>query len=165
MNQYLKHQRGNALFLILIAVILFAALSYAITQSNRGDASTVSRERQDIAYSEIATVMNQGVTEFAKLRLKGCSLEDIGNDFDNPPPRAACAFVTQYGGAFSYYGEPNNYVMNAFYMPQIGSDRADIVLVKGLEDNPANESLCTFINEKNLITHSFDRNAQPFLHR
>ncbi len=57
-------QSGNVLFLILIAVALFAALSYAVTQSSRSGGDGVSRDKARLTASEviqIATNVEQAV--------------------------------------------------------------------------------------------------------
>ena len=79
----MKSEAGNALFLILIAVALFAALSYAVTSSGRGGGG-IDKEQ----YSIIAARMVQhfGSMEQAINRMKiinGCSDEEIS--FEHAP--------------------------------------------------------------------------------
>ena len=84
-------QNGNALFLILIAVALFAALSYAVTQSSRGGGS-IEREQQmiDQAVSEQCNASVDYAVNKVKL-LNGCDSSEISYelaDGDNPNPNA-----------------------------------------------------------------------------
>lgn len=73
---------GNALFLILIAVALFAALSYAITQSGKGSGNITSETAELDAAKMIQTA---GFYEQAvqRLRLSGCALDELS--FDTTP--------------------------------------------------------------------------------
>lgn len=61
--------RGNILFLILLAVVLFAALAYAVTSSMRGGGRDASSEKVETVAAQIvqeATMIQQTV---ARLRL------------------------------------------------------------------------------------------------
>lgn len=100
-------ERGNALFLILIAVALFAALSYAITQSGRGS-GTVDRETVVITAGQVVEQPAAVRTAVTRLIITGVSAASVtftgaasasdvfdtatggGGATDLPPPKAAC---------------------------------------------------------------------------
>lgn len=157
-----KHQSGNALFLILIAVILFAALAYAITKSQGGNAEQASKDKLSVEASKVSNILSAAATEFMRLRLKGCSIEEIDQASSNTPASANCAFYSKNGGAFAY---PNSFpvydtTLLILNMPGIGSDKKDVVFVYfGLKDT--DKAVCDHFNEKQLITHTIDTNTSP----
>ncbi|MGB1077712.1 MAG: hypothetical protein ACPG05_05330, partial [Bdellovibrionales bacterium] len=76
------YQTGNVLFLILIAVALFAALSYAITKSNRGK-SNAEKDKLALVASEMmqdASLMSQAIQRL--MIIKHCSDTDISVHYD-----------------------------------------------------------------------------------
>lgn len=106
----MRPSQGNVLFLILIAVALFAALSYAVTQSSRGGGNA-DKERQSLTASRLlqyGTSLQQAITRMRVIN--GCSETDISfaqagdaGDYDHTPlqPDRCRVFHEDGGGATS----------------------------------------------------------------
>ncbi len=78
-----RGQRGSALIYILVAVALLAALSYAITQSSRGNLSHLTDEKARLLASEIIEYANVVTSATAQLRLRAGSDSLLCYDDDN----------------------------------------------------------------------------------
>lgn len=84
----MKPQHGNALFLILIAVALFAALSYAITNSGRGSGS-IDKEQAEIISAQIMSAVATYQQSINRLKVVGGYQEILFNDSD-PDSNGTC---------------------------------------------------------------------------
>ena len=102
---------GNALFLILIAVALFGALSYAITQSGRGGGS-IDREQRSLQAAQIVQYMASVQSAVMRLTMTGCSDTQISfennviSGYNNTAPDAvadgSCSVFSPNGGGLFY---------------------------------------------------------------
>lgn len=66
-----KNQKGNILFLILLAVVLFAALAYAVTSSMRGGGKDAGSEKASAMAGEMMNYFTQIDTAVQRMMLTG----------------------------------------------------------------------------------------------
>lgn len=109
-----KGEKGNVLFLILIAVALFAALSYAVTQSSRSGGGDASNETNLISSAQITQYPASIRT--AVIRMVVSNNVDVTTlNFDTPSDFATtcnasssrCVFHPSGGGA-AYVAAPSD---------------------------------------------------------
>ena len=160
-------QKGNVLFLILIAVALFAALSYAVTKSSRsgGDAS---RETNILNAAQLTQYPTSVRTAVMRLIIDGFQDTNIlySEPGDNETSSAFEVFHAVGGGAvfqrapeemmqLGGINEAGTWFINmSFEIPELGRDN-----VTGLQGNELiaflpgiTESVCSRINmEANII--------------
>lgn len=156
-------ERGNVLFLILIAVVLFAALSFAVTQSTRSGGDDISKDNVRIAAAQITQYGTMIENAIVRLRVtNGCTDTDIS--FDNPivagyahtPPQPdKCKVFHPSGGGVSWQtpdpdwegdnvGAPLSMTFNGAHCIQnVGTGGATC----DTDGSNVNEELIMFIND------------------
>ncbi len=166
-------ERGNVLFLILIAVALFAALSYAVTQSTRSGGGSGDNETALINSAQLTQYPATVRTAVMRMIIRGTNMTDL--EFVAPANfDADCTNTAAGGGVINYdwcvfhpegggetwaeapnvlmaAGAPgtwiynyNNRVQNLGTTPAAGAGGNDLIaFLPGITD-----TLCTRINEE-----------------
>jgi len=78
-------QNGSAFIIILIAIAMFAALSYVVAMGGRTSQSSLTTEQAKLAAREIVAYADTVAKTVQKLRLAGCTETQIGFSFSGQP--------------------------------------------------------------------------------
>lgn len=103
-SQHRNHsESGNVLFLILIAVALFAALSYAVTRSSRTGGGNADKETNLVSSAELTQHPVSVKTSILRMIVSGTAVEDLEfnqpTDFGSCSSPEVCVFHPNGGGA------------------------------------------------------------------
>lgn len=169
-----NRESGNVLFLILVAVALFAALSYAVSSSTRsGSSNGGQQEDTEIIASSILQYASGMAMAIDKMRLsKGCSESDISFEtpllsYDHthtPPAVDKCKVFHPSGGGYTYQENINWYnvasyntgykswatfITGDYNIVDVGTDESDLIMFI----LPLTLDVCNKINEKLGVTY------------
>jgi hypothetical protein len=123
-------QSGNVLFLILIAVALFAALSYAVTQSTRGggNANDETSKIDAALISQYSTSLNLAVM---RMNITG-GVSNLELEFNPPSELGSCTsggrncIFHPSGGGATYQAAPANLVTGSTSVDWIYNTNNDV---------------------------------------
>jgi len=144
-NSTQKKQAGNILFLILLAVVLFAALSYAVTQSLRGGGQNASKEKAQTFASQLLQHVSLIENTITRAMLVN-NIPEYGFDFASLGTLSAananctsinCAIYSSKGG-----GVPDLTIPDWASISSVPNERrADIRLAKILNVGTAKDEV------------------------
>jgi len=125
------NQKGNALFLILIAVALFAALSYAVTQSGRSGGG-IDKEQTIIKVAQLTQYISSIRTAVTRMRLSGTPIASL--DFTEAGVGEDAVFAPE-GGGVAWQSLPDGFAtlsdwgyLTTFTVTGIGGADPDIMM-------------------------------------
>jgi hypothetical protein len=165
------HQSGNVLFLILIAVALFAALSYAVTQSTRSGGANAENEKISLDIGRVrGHAVNLKMSIARMLTNGGQNVDNLNffydgftEDYTNPNcTNSRCEVFGAMGGGALWDKPPftitgDDYIISGYsQIPGIGSDApgdpsaSELILIVPY----VSETTCLAIN-KFLGMHSY----------
>ncbi len=150
-------QSGNVIFYVLIVVALLAALSYAVTQSGRGNVSGIGKEKAKIYATEIIGYGNILSQAISQIRLRG--YKDTEISFENSKVAGyanancyddGCEIFHINGGAINWISPSSNandgseWLFSVNGVTNIGTTSLDLVMILPNIDI----AVCQQINEK-----------------
>lgn len=153
-------QSGNVLFLILIAIALFAALFYAVSSSTRPGGGDVGRETNSISLAQITQYPALVDTAVTSMVISGTDIRDVRfntpaefDDLTNKSngvfhPDGGAATYVEAPGALMEDGDPGDWFFNAnmeipeIYISGIGGNDV-IAFLPGIRG-----AICERINEE-----------------
>jgi hypothetical protein len=148
-------ESGNIMIYILIAVILFAALSYTVAQMMRGGAD-IGQEKSSMAASEILEYAHAVRQAVQNLKISNaCEDEDIS--FENTVVagytngvNTKCQIFHPDGGALNWVTPSESitaqpwFFQGVYAIQSVGTGNTDLIM--SVSNIP--ESVCTIINER-----------------
>jgi len=152
-------EKGAVAFYILLAIVLLAALTYAVSQGSRTGANSITEDQARLAASEILDYGNTVARAVQKLKLRGCSDTEISfqnnvvSGYTNGTNTACQVFHTDGGGI--NYIQPSELARwpgsdwafsGQVPVSQIGSSEPELIMVLRMNDTAMNA--CTTINDK-----------------
>lgn len=157
-------ERGNVLFLILIAVALFAALSYVVVHSSRTSAGSVDQEGIKLKAAKILQYVSSVRVATQRLYVSGKHIDEIqihktGEQTAVCDPDPLCVFGPTGGGAIEIPLDPDynlDYDGNVWgyrdyadneTVYKVGTISPELLIVRYFKIGASGEQMCKALNK------------------